>query len=75
MIPGECGSAKFVMKVDDDAFVNPTVLWDALEHALLHTTSTRKVIYRFKLRSIYSLVDLCVSCMVRYVEVSIFCTS
>ena len=44
LIPGECGSAKFVMKVDDDAFVNPTVLWEALEHALLHTTSTRKVV-------------------------------
>ena len=43
LIPGECGSAKFVMKVDDDAFVNPAVLWEALEHALLHTTSTRKV--------------------------------
>ena len=41
-IVGECAAAKFVMKVDDDAFVNPAVLWDALEHALLHTTSTRQ---------------------------------
>ena len=39
---GECAAAKFVMKVDDDAFVNPAVLWGALEHALLHTTSTRQ---------------------------------
>lgn len=39
---GECAAAKFVMKVDDDAFVNPAVLWAALEHAPLFTTSTRQ---------------------------------
>ena len=37
----ECSTAKFVMKVDDDAFVNPQMLWAALDHAQLHTTTTR----------------------------------
>ena len=39
----ECGKPKFVFKVDDDTFVNPKVLWNALEHALLHTTSVKSM--------------------------------
>ncbi len=27
--------------MDDDSFVNPRVLWDNLEHALLHTATTK----------------------------------
>jgi len=29
------------LKVDDDTFVNPSVLWGQLEHALLHSTTTK----------------------------------
>jgi uncharacterized protein YdhG (YjbR/CyaY superfamily) len=36
----ECSTAKFIMKLDDDAFVNPERLWATLEHAMLHTTTT-----------------------------------
>ncbi len=39
-----CASAKFFFKVDDDAFVNPKVLWENLEHALLHTATTKSFI-------------------------------
>lgn len=36
-----CLDTKFVFKVDDDVFVNPVQLWNTLEHALLHTTTTK----------------------------------
>jgi len=35
----DCRRSKFVFKVDDDSFVNPSVLWKNLEHALLRSVA------------------------------------
>ena len=42
--PDCLSTAKFVLKVDDDAFVNPAEMWNSLEHALLHTATTKTLV-------------------------------
>jgi hypothetical protein len=41
--PSCAATAKFVLRVDDDSFVNAARLWDALEHARLHSASTKSM--------------------------------
>ena len=40
----DCLKAKFLFKCDDDTFVNPTQLWASLEHALLHSATTKSLL-------------------------------
>jgi beta-1,3-galactosyltransferase 1 len=37
ILSNECQTSKFIFKTDDDTLVNPTQLWNSLDHALLHT--------------------------------------
>lgn len=40
----DCHQSKFVMKLDEDSFINPAKMWDSLEHALLHTATAKSLI-------------------------------